>query len=805
MIIKYVTIKNFRGIHQETRFDLGKRFVLLSASNGMGKTTVIDAIEWGLTGSIGRLKAAYELRSTNDTERKSSDNLAGILKNKNAKPKESVFVELGFVLNGQEFTVRREQLKDGLIGVSNTLSVSPKEPGMEIIHNIEESNFYTYHFCDIQKSLNLQATKRESFSDLFKEFITDYSTEETIAANLELFADDLERFIEDLGKQKAQIESEIGTCTAQLKDFQKQPAIISYPSVAIYSGEQLNVQDMTEAELDDQLHRLYDCGYQKVCNLLAPIKLHRQHDQIISQLLNLQKIVTAKKKQIIQALAIVHKHGSVSEAKKKIQVQIARYDKLHVTKDTLNTYAAEIIEIGCTEFTQEFYTQKIKEIDKFKSEIQTLNDDISALTDGNRILATLTFLLSHREELISYKNYKSLDHSPVVCPVCGSETFGELKDEDILLEAQNYANGNKDRVTNKNKEIQSLQQRISKEYEGLVQAACSAIKFAKDSLQEQFSEIDSIEKATLSFFSIASTLLKIDTPVGYQQLADSDYLLNRVKFHREFLLSDDSLRSMTEQYRHLLKCLDFSVDDTDTEDGIFTRVSAAIRSSITLENMFTLDLMANKISSLKSMLNNQKYLTQSGRLQQLTKKEKEINSSCHEYEQLQVKVTSHVAHIRETVTKLKEQEYEAVGPNLCRLYKKLARVDSVQEVRLSHDNGKMALVDENGKNLVNILSNGQLGVFMLSYFFAGLLSRKDTEPCKVYFIDDLTACMDDVNMLSFLDLMKYQMQERSNDNGIDQMFFASCDYRVCELLRYKLSGSHIPYCELSDKSFSGLL
>lgn len=53
MKITSVKIKNFRGFRneKEIRFD-NVPFVLLSAPNGSGKTSVIDAIEWCLTGSI---------------------------------------------------------------------------------------------------------------------------------------------------------------------------------------------------------------------------------------------------------------------------------------------------------------------------------------------------------------------------------------------------------------------------------------------------------------------------------------------------------------------------------------------------------------------------------------------------------------------------------------------------------------------------------------------------------------------------------------------------------------------------------
>ena len=62
-----------------------------------------------------------------------------------------------------------------------------------------------------------------------------------------------------------------------------------------------------------------------------------------------------------------------------------------------------------------------------------------------------------------------------------------------------------------------------------------------------------------------------------------------------------------------------------------------------------------------------------------------------------------------------------------------------------------------------------------------------------------TACMDDVNMLSFLDLMKYLLKEK--EGPVDQMFFATCDERIEKLLCYKMDGCEIPYTKLTEKEF----
>src|SRR2546428_393277 len=53
-MIKSLSISGFRGVSQEVSFKLGA-VTLLAGRNGLGKTTVFDAIDWCLFGSSWRL------------------------------------------------------------------------------------------------------------------------------------------------------------------------------------------------------------------------------------------------------------------------------------------------------------------------------------------------------------------------------------------------------------------------------------------------------------------------------------------------------------------------------------------------------------------------------------------------------------------------------------------------------------------------------------------------------------------------------------------------------------------------------
>jgi DNA repair exonuclease SbcCD ATPase subunit len=54
MRVNYLELAGFRGFRQRTRLDVPRGFLVISGRNGSGKSTVIDAIEFALTGTIDK-------------------------------------------------------------------------------------------------------------------------------------------------------------------------------------------------------------------------------------------------------------------------------------------------------------------------------------------------------------------------------------------------------------------------------------------------------------------------------------------------------------------------------------------------------------------------------------------------------------------------------------------------------------------------------------------------------------------------------------------------------------------------------
>ena len=262
------------------------------------------------------------------------------------------------------------------------------------------------------------------------------------------------------------------------------------------------------------------------------------------------------------------------------------------------------------------------------------------------------------------------------------------------------------------------------------------------------------------------------------------------------LLEDAREQKARVEYQQILTVLGYRFEEEPVEQTQ-AKVKPLLTGIHEIE-CFSYDEFVLKLNAIDSILANQSVLKLQQELESYCRTNEELDKQIEDLCQLRERASTRAAEIRRIVAELSKEEYDNVGPALSKFYDKLARFNDTGEFKIVPEKEGISLVDEKGKNVVNILSNGQISVFMLAYFFAGINSRNDREKMKVFFIDDLTACMDDVNMLGFMDLLKYQLSFKET---IDQLFFITCDERISKLLKYKLSGRGIELCELLEADF----
>src|SRR5687767_3366376 len=98
MIIDYVEICGFRGFRDKIRVNFGRGFTVITGRNGVGKSTLCDAVEFAITGIIDKYAV----------EKAAKESLSDYLWWRGEGTPEAHFVRVSFLSDdGSSFTITR--------------------------------------------------------------------------------------------------------------------------------------------------------------------------------------------------------------------------------------------------------------------------------------------------------------------------------------------------------------------------------------------------------------------------------------------------------------------------------------------------------------------------------------------------------------------------------------------------------------------------------------------------------------------------------------------------------------------------
>ena len=126
MKIKSITLKNFRGVKEETTLKADSKSVLLYGDNGTGKSSFLDAIEWFLTGSVKHLGGQEKNNGLRNT--KASDDEASyvtirftnnIENTKNLTVKKGVYKSTFTDTKDQKFSLFKDVVEKNPLWIRN--------------------------------------------------------------------------------------------------------------------------------------------------------------------------------------------------------------------------------------------------------------------------------------------------------------------------------------------------------------------------------------------------------------------------------------------------------------------------------------------------------------------------------------------------------------------------------------------------------------------------------------------------------------------------------------------------------------
>lgn len=789
MIISRVRIKNFRGFVDKTIDFKSKTVVLLYASNGLGKTTVVDAIEWCLTGDIGRLKTAYLQRSTNETDRKK--NTKGIIKNRDADQAEDIEISLWILVGGEEKILRRVQKVDALDKTQSKLTLNGSEKEAEdFVKKYIGDSFYNYHFCDVQKSFNIQSAKRDKLGDLFSDFITNYDEQKRVAANLELFADDVSRYIEDLEGKGELVKQKIGNYESQLARAREKAMQIAYPTVSFFEGEKTNIDKLNKEALISQRKTIEGIGYRVAENCLGLLCKNEE----IKGKISILDCIRSFRSEYAEELGEAKRQGLIKDRnivatfeEELMEVKSIPFDKESIVREYETRDLFKRDEKGFN-----LFVERKKQLVGKEEELGELNDEIKLLSNNNKILGLMSTLATSKEILVEYRENSKSDGGAAKCPICGSETFATLDVAHILEEADNYIEQNGELVKKKQVEKNRVATEIEQIYQKLIRTAKDRVTNEITKLESKIDELRRLQVILKPYFELLDSLKKMEPELIFDELDDTT-LEGMYKLVQSIVLTDSKEKDEKESYERILTVLGYSFEN-ETLQQTYSKLKGIDKCDCAYTN-YSYEDFIGKINAIDNILADKEIQGIEKEKEKSTTEYQEIDTKITNLRKLENKARNRAIGIENLVSELLKDEYQKVGPALTKYYNKLIRIDNNVGIKIIHEDGGLSLVDRKGKNIVNVLSNGQISVFMLAFFFAGINARNEHEEMKVFFIDDLTACMDDVNMLAFLDLLKYQMDAKEN---MDQLFFATCDERISELLKYKMAGREVELQEIKE-------
>lgn len=388
-----------------------------------------------------------------------------------------------------------------------------------------------------------------------------------------------------------------------------------------------------------------------------------------------------------------------------------------------------------------------------------------------------------------------IKHGSARCPICGSGIFATMDEKLILKETDKYIQQNGELVKVKENEKTNLQKEIESLYEYLIAKAKGIVDKEKGIFEEKISVLKKLNDELKPYFDSVRKIQGMRKEISIESI-NNENMGNLQKTIKKQILSEAEEKNATELYQKILTVLGYSFSE-ETLQQLYEKIKNLISKSYDVID-FSYDLFISKINSIDSILANQSLAELREKLEKERKKNQKLDDEIDKLQKLKNEATQRTQRIRYIVEKLSKDEYQKVGPTLGKYYNKLVRINDNDGINIVHENGGISLVDDKGKNIVNILSNGQISVFLLAYFFAGINVRNEREKMKIFFIDDLTACMDDVNMLAFIDLLKYQL---SSKETMEQLFFVTCDNRISRLIKYKMNGHGIELRELVESDF----
>lgn len=490
-IIKSIKIYNFRG-YKEQEFNFvhddgeGADFILLGGPNGYGKSSLIDAVEWCLTGNIRRLYDDYRSR------KETSKNMQNCLIRHNSSV-EDVMVTIEALFANKPIKVERVFLKkfdEEQCFDSNKSSLKINNVPIDMAEQSRDTFdlsmfnlFYDRHICSYEKNIRVYEKSRSDIYEMFSSFFGGTKEIETIINNLD-------GYIEGSGKNKTKIKGVIeeledrieknektalSTTKEKYEEAQKKLRDLMGNSNQNSDISTLISQYSINKEYIEELspHSIISNGtdFQDIINTLNKQEKHLEDIKFIKEKYkiyeNSQTYISILKHNIKFTEFIDKIENPYYELKERIEnihgknrdfIESSLLEnqlilrQINENKGTNKASAEKLLSLSKRMLSgNDQQLIKFNTINESLMELELANTQLDVYKSTDPVLTALRNLIDHSEGF-----EKMREEGQQECPLCGSEIAFSNKDTDLIKTARNILG----EVDEKRAEIQKKQIRF---------------------------------------------------------------------------------------------------------------------------------------------------------------------------------------------------------------------------------------------------------------------------------------------------------------------------------------------------------
>lgn len=772
-------IENFKSFKESIEFDFtGRDLVLFDGPNGFGKTTIFDAIELCFTGKISRVKHT-------DTKSKRDH----ILKGDNAKPTTIqlellndtrtllvIGIHIPANISGEAGKVAKyqnaiERFETGMwqdAAVFRELSKNKLDEGRlnNLLKNEKlDKTFTLFNYIQQEETchfLKLDESKRhQEISYLFGTI-----EEKNKADKLDLLSAKLKKTIDDhyiplITKEEGELV-QLSKPTTEAEDSK---SLLSSGKIALFSNLSSSTIEQLEAYRDSLesvkwlIKNHSDSGKQKYNYLLNKMITERT-----AQLENYLKVGLVENYE--ELTKKLNRHNLVwSKAKKKADV----YNELIKSfEDKPNSLSEDILDIY-KEYFSSSYGVFINDITTFISlskKNSSLNSLLIKIDDSRKNL------LSHYKEHIGYDGVK--EHLDIPCPLCGDiKPTGQALLDEYEEQSKFFSEklGDNDKLLKRITEnlitglivpsITKMRNYLSK-YQNYLNFDLNRVNKHKNIEKSDFESMAKIRTWLESNIGdctrfIDNKLLVVNQNYGETQ----EQLITFINSHKKQLLNEPLKEYL--QLKQDLKTLGLEFDenekspidlnDIDRDFSLLTRLILQQSSS-------SYKAKKLKVSQLKDKLEKLKL-----KREEITAITKVYRDEIKAYEK---DVAKHIAiPLFVYSSKILQSRPEGSGIFL---------ITPTKE----NEKGfvKFSATPNDSHDAWNTMSSGQLAGVVISFMLA--MNKVYPSKLSTLMIDDPVQTMDEVNMASFVQMMRYEFPEL-------QILLSTHESKVANYFHYKYS------------------